>query len=188
MEQELFDVLDFILNRADERSLQAVEEALKRRNAQMKGPGGLGMGVGKMAQNMAQDLQQQLSIPMDGIRQNIRDFVVKMIKQQVPDIPPAQLDILLNEWVPDPNQQRASKSGKGLPPDVLYTMVKQFVLFSLQKMSAQEERNIRKEMPNWPELYWAKFPQAVQKLISAFLKGSIDEGAFWQAFEQLNRG
>lgn len=179
MKEKLYVILDFILNHADPKELQAIQEAVKRRTTQFKS----NKGTGNMPQRMAKNLENQMSIPMDGIRQSIRDFVVRMIKNQVPDIAPEHLEILLNEWVPDPHKAKSSTASK-FPKDVLFTMVNQFISFSLNKMPNHEEENLRREMPNWPELYWAKFPQQIQSLISTFLKGSMGEKEFWQALEQ----
>jgi hypothetical protein len=182
LEKNLFTIIDFILNRATEKELIAIKAALDRRT---KGKLSTGKSLSDMVTASTSKISEQMKIPMDQIRNSVKDMVVRLIKQNAPDITDQQLAILLDEWVPD-STKKSQKKQSGLPPDALLTMIKQFIAFSVGQMPKEEEATLRREMHDWPEKYWNAFPESIRLRISDFLKARIDEKEFWkQVYAQL---
>jgi hypothetical protein len=179
---ELVRVLDYILNRSDENTIEAVAAAVVRRKRDLAMFGSAGLPDPKAwAHKVAADINVNASL--EGIRQTVRNMVEEMLKREAPELGDEERKELLNAWVP---QRTTAARGEGdgggkvkqLPPDVLATMVHQFVSYSLGSMSASEESALRKELGAWPERYWESFPQVVRSLITEYLNGGLDEDTF----------
>jgi len=198
-EEELYPVIEYILNQATTEELKVVVAALKKRLAGSSGP--MGLDPGKMAKAMSDSINRQVDSSLQQIHENVRDFVAALIKEEAPDIPEEHLRELVDTWTPDPhgrinirshssedleggegvNESRESASaGSQLPRDVLFTMVKQFLTYSLGAMSIREQQQLHDDIPDWQETYWNRFPPRVRKLLSLILKGQIDEDTFWE--------
>ena len=169
--RELERVLDFILNRATEADLNAMEMAMKRR-----GKSGLdsiaALDFGKMAKEMVQGFGEQFGVGADAHAMT-RRLVTSMILERVPEISVEELELLLDEWVPGPNAVKRGKENK-LPPDAIYSMVNQFVDYSLGKMPQKELLELKKSMPDWTSRYWDIFSQDTKFMIKDLLDGKID--------------
>jgi putative lipoic acid-binding regulatory protein len=135
---------------------------------------------------MAEQLNSQLNIQgtIEGLKNSVKDYAIRIIKQQAPDLTDRQIEELTRAWIPEPaggrSQSRSSAAGQGsaLPVNVLASMVDQFVSFSLGRMEDEEDKALRREMGPWPDKYWKSFPQVVRLLIKDFLNGVIEEGEF----------
>ena len=195
---ELVRVLDFILNRSDENTIEAVAAAVVRRKRDLAMFG----GPHKMPdpKRMAQELSGQINIgaTIDGLKESVLDMAVRIIKQEAPELTDDQVAELTRAWIPgagngatrgDPGNGAAipsrrntgtgaSGAGKKMPPDLLGAMVGQFISYSLGRMSPAEDEGLRAEMGAWPERYWKAFPQVVQLIITDFLNGEMTEGEF----------
>ncbi|MDR2403743.1 MAG: hypothetical protein LBD78_06900 [Spirochaetaceae bacterium] len=175
-EPELVRVMDYILNRCNERDIEAVAAAVvkRRRNLVMFG------GVKNMPdpQRLARDLSAQLNIEagMEGVRKSIQEMAVRIIKQEAPELTDAQVAELTRAWVPPARDGAAG--GNSPPRNLLESMIEQFVAFSTGRMSPEEDKSLRDEMGAWPDRYWKAFPPVVRLIITDFLKGGIAEGEF----------
>lgn len=179
-EEELYGVVDFILNKASTSEVEVIVAALKKRLAGTKGP--MGLDPGKMAESVSDVINEQIGSSMEQIYENIRGYMRELIKREAPDIPEEHLRELIDTWTPNPRGETSApdrQQKSGLPPDVLLTMVKQFISYSLGAMSIREQQRLREEIPDWQETYWQRFPGGVKKLLSLLLKGKIDEKSFW---------
>ncbi|QQO09310.1 hypothetical protein [Breznakiella homolactica] len=178
-DQELVQVLDYILNRCDEASIEVVAEAVTRRRRDIAMFGSRGLPDPKQ---WAQGLSAQVNIgaTIDGLRDTIRDMAVRIIRQEAPELTDEQVDALTGAWVPSSAQ--ASGDGESrknsLPREVLTGMIEQFVVFSQGRMGESEDRKLREEMGSWPERYWNAFPQVIQLIITDYLNGEIGEAEF----------
>jgi len=185
--EELVHVVEFILNRADPEALEAVRLALDRRTGGadrrftgpmggtgMKSPHGNVMDVEGIAKKYAQELQDSIDIDIPGMS---RRLVRNMIRTHEPQIPDEHLDELVDHFVPDPNKPNG---GAILPGDLIRTMVKQFVDYSVGRMNDRELKELKAASPDWVEKYWAAFPDNVRIAISEMLRGQIGEKEFWQ--------
>lgn len=178
-ERRLVQAIDFILNHADDDELAVIVAALKRRSE------AYAQGSPKsMADSMARNISDQVSYSVDGIRDMVRGFVSDMIRKEAPDIPDEHVDALLKEWVPKPGERKAERQPE-LPKDVLLTMIRQFLEYSSESMSPTERVKLEEEIPGWQETYWARFPEAVRRLLADYLEGRIDAERCWTDIHRL---
>ena len=181
---ELVRTLDYILNRCDEKSIAAVAAAVVRRRKELTMYGGVSVpNPGRLAK----ELSSQINIDgaIEGLRQNIRDYAIRIIKQEAPELTEGQIDELTRAWIPgtggsssDSALSGNGQDGKSLPRNLLASMIDQFVSFSMGRMEEEEDMALRKELGPWPDKYWKSFPQVIRLLITDFLKGEMDEADF----------
>ena len=67
---------------------------------------------------------------------------------------------------------------QGIPADLLYEMVMQFVSYSLEEMPLDIQRSLNAAMHNWIDAYWRRFPTVIKQEIKAFLNGETTSGEF----------
>ncbi|MFQ3547226.1 MAG: hypothetical protein SNJ56_02725 [Termitinemataceae bacterium] len=175
---ELVRVLDYILNRSDENTIEVIAAAVVRRKRDLSLFGASGLPDPKTwAHRVAADLNIQGSL--EGIRQTVRNMAIEIIKREAPELDDAELAELLNAWVPDPTASSDhNQSRKRLPPEVLFTMVTQFVSYARGTMNPAEEQDLRQDLGAWPDRYWDAFPPVIRSLITEFLKGNLGEDEF----------
>jgi hypothetical protein len=172
--RELARVLDYILNRCDERSIDVVAEAVVRRRRELTMFGGSANLPDP--RRLAADVSSQINIGagIEGLRESIREMAVRILKQEAPELDDGQIDALVGTWVPGGGEGPGSK----VPPDMLKSMIDQFVSFSRGTMNRAEEKGLRDEMGAWPDRYWKAFPQVIRLVIRDYLKGEMGEGEF----------
>ena len=181
--EELVRALDYILNRCNERDIDAIAAAIVRRRKDISMFGS--MPAIPNARALAEQLNSQLNIQgsIDGLKNSVRDYVVRIIKQQAPELSDRQIEELTRSWVPEsapsgrPRSQTAGQESS-LPVNVLASMVDQFVSFSMGRMEEEEDKALRREIGPWPDKYWKAFPQVIRLLITDFIKGEISESDF----------
>jgi hypothetical protein len=187
-EQKLYNIIDFILNRAENSELEVIRAALRKREGGDPSDDGsgatFGQNIGKMASDMAAQVSGQVGASEEQIRNTVRGFVKDMIQREAPELREAQVADLLDEWVPGMGgktrrKQPPAAKGKGLPSDVLLTMIGHFVAYSTGAMSVAEENSLSKAMPEWHRRYWENFSPVTRKLIKLFIKGITGEKDFW---------
>ena len=179
--QELVKALDYILNRCNERDIEAVAAAVIRRRKDIAMYGS--MPVAPDPHRFAEELTSQLGIgdTIEGLKTSVRDYAIRIIRQQAPELTDAQIDDLTRAWIPEkpnPGKKSGASALGGVPKDILASMIDQFVSFSLGRMEEEDDRALRAEMGPWPDKYWKSFPQVVRLQITDFLKGEIDESEF----------
>lgn len=183
---ELVRVLDYILNRSDENTIEAIAAAVVRRKRDLALFGSAGLPDPKTwAHKVAADINVNASL--DGIRTTVRNMVSEMLQREAPELNDEEREELLNSWVPletagpgNMGGKRGRTAGKTVPPDVLAAMVHQFVAYSMGTLPAKEDAALRKELGSWPERYWESFPQLIRSLIIDYIDGTIDDGEFSQ--------
>jgi len=182
--QELVRTLDYILNRCNERDIEAVAAAIIRRRKDIAMFGS--MPVAPDPGSLAKELTAQLNIDgnIEGLKNSVRDYAIRIIKQQAPELTDEQIEELTRSWIPQ-KASGAKSMGKqkggldeSIPRDILASMVDQFVSFSLGRMEEEEDNALRREMGPWPDKYWNAFPNVIRLLIKDFLKGEVDEAGF----------
>ena len=186
--QELVRVLDFILNRCNEREIEAVAAAVVRRRRDIAMFGS--MPVAPDPHHLAEELSSQLNIEgnIESLKNSVRDYAIRIIRQTAPELTDKQIEELTRAWIPGAKASGAksssglaadgSLSGQSIPQDLLASMIDQFVSFSLGRMEEEEDKALRSEMGPWPDKYWKSFPQVIRLLITDFLKGEMDETDF----------
>ena len=179
---ELVQVMDYILNRCDEVSIDVVAAAVARRQQELAMYGG-SIDIPnpqRMAKEISGKINAGIGVSVDGLKKSIRDMTVRIIRQQAPELSDEQVEELTKAWVPD-NAGSAGNSGEqsaSPPRDMLVSMIEQFVSFSRGTMSKTEDNTLRAEMGSWPERYWKTFPQVIRLIITDFLKDRITEEEF----------
>jgi len=178
--EELLQTLDFILNRCSEQDIEAVAAAVVRRRKDIALSGGTSI---PSPHNFAKELSAQLNIEgsIETLKNSVREYAIRIIKQQAPELTEQQIEELTRSWVPDVTGSPADSktSSRGIPHEVLTGMIDQFVAFSLGRMEEEEDHALRKEMGPWPDKYWKAFPQVVRLLLTDFIKGEITEKDFY---------
>jgi len=183
--QELVKTLDYILNRCNERDIEAIAAAVIRRRRDIALFGS--MPVAPDPRRLAEELNSQLNIEgtIEGLKNSVRDYAIRIIKQQAPELTERQIEELTRAWIPEAKSAGSGKKSgadspqeNALPRNVLASMVDQFVSFSLGRMEEEEDKALRKEMGPWPDKYWKAFPQVVRLIITDFLKGEMGESDF----------
>lgn len=163
-------ILDNFLSSASPEEVAEFQKLLEKSKKTLGNPG---LNVRGMAGSIATDLRQRLGLTGQKVSVMAREIVRDMILQNNPYIPEQDLNILLNKWAPD-----RSKKWKNVPSDFFMTMISQFVRYGKGKMSENE----RNDFPEgWTDKYWAFFPEEIQRLISAHLKGQIGSDDFWNS-------
>jgi hypothetical protein len=180
---ELVQALDYILNRSNEGDIEVIAAAVVRRRRELTLYGGMPNipDPGRLAKELSSQLNIEGSI--EGLKQSVRDYAIRIIRQEAPELTDGQIEELTRAWIPGPagGHQNSGVPGgreKSLPRDLLASMIDQFVSFSLGRMEEEEDKALRKEMGPWPDKYWKSFPQVIRLLITDFLKGEMDEGDF----------
>lgn len=176
---ELVRTLDYILNRCDEKSIEAVAAAVVRRRRELTMFGGTGSipDPGRMAKELSSQIDMKGA--MEGMRKSIQDYAVRIIRQEAPELTDGQIEELTRSWIPEsPGGNPGSAGRSGLSRSLLASMIEQFVSFSLGEMEPEEDTALRSEMGPWPDKYWKSFPQVIRLLITDYLKGEIKESDF----------
>lgn len=159
-DEAIYHIVDYLLNEASESELDAVEEALRRRR--QRGP------LESMNfQEMARKATSQFQMNMPDFQGITRGLVRNLILQHEPGISSQELEVLLDHYVPSPEKERArdSEREKEIPAEILQSMIRQFVSYSLGRMSDAEEKQLRDAMPDWPGQYWNAFSQETRTFI-----------------------
>ena len=183
--QELVRTLDFILNRCNEREIEAVAAAVIRRRRDFAMFGG--MPAVPDPRRMAEEITAQFNVEesIETLKKSVKDYAVRIIKKQAPELTDNQIEELTRSWLPgersSPGNGKPAKGSspeQSIPQDLLVSMIDQFVSFSLGRMEEEGDNALRREMGPWPDKYWKAFPQVIRLLITDFLKGEMSETDF----------
>ena len=176
---ELFSIVDLILNNSNDGDIDVIMEAIKRRAKGRNSGTFRGINPERLAKESAAVLNSKMSYSVDGIRKMIQDFAVGIIQKEAPELDDSQIKDLLDSWIPDPSQKKTNKNQVHLPSDVLLTMIRQLLAFSVGTMSASEQTELYNNIPDWQKSYWSRLPDGIRDILTLFLKGSIDEETCW---------
>jgi hypothetical protein len=175
----LLQALDYILNKSDEATIEALSEAVVRRRRDLSLFDTLGNlpDPQRMTKEITKRINSGISGGIEGMKKSVQDMIVKILKEHAPELNDDQVDELCRAWLPDGTGAKKS-AGSGIPPDILLSMIEQFVSFSHGEMKASVDKNLRDEMGAWPERYWNNFPPVVRQIITDYLKDKISEKDF----------
>ena len=184
-----FFALDYILNKANMREIEALAAALERRQGQLDGAinPAIPFTPEQAAKKMSESIYASIDASMDGVRHTFRDYAADLLQKEAPELSKEQITGLVDSWIPQSSGKRGknrrvslAKNGsvQGIPADLLYEMVIQFVSYSLGEMPVETQRSLTAAMHNWTESYWRRFPAGIKQEIKAFLNGEITSGEF----------
>ena len=185
-ERELLAAVDYILNRAGEKEIEVITAALERKKNEASAASPLAaINPENMAKQMSESINKSIQASLEGVRHTFRDFAADMLLKEAPELSEDQMKALIDSWIPEQGSydgkiKSIAKNGKvdGVPADVLYGMVLQFVSYSIGEMSAKENDELKTAMGNWTEKYWSRFPMRVKEEIKSFINGEITSGEF----------
>jgi hypothetical protein len=174
----LLQALNYILNRSNEASIEALAEAVVRRRRDLTVFNSIGNipDPQKMAEEITQKINTGLGSGIEGMRRSVQEMIIKILKEHAPELNEKQINELCQAWLPDHGIE-AKKEG-ALPGDVLLSMIEQFVSFSNGEMKESVDKNLREEMGAWPQRYWNAFPPVVRQIITDYLKDKISSKDF----------
>jgi len=167
----LLQALDYILNQSDETSLDVLAEAVVRRRRNITVFSAIGdiPDPGKMAKQLSAELGGNTEKIINGMRSSIQEMILRIIRENAPELTDKQVEDLCDAWLPGKEKKSP------LPPDVLLSMIEQFVSFSNGTMNEKVDKGLREEIGAWPERYWNAFPPVVRQIITDYLKDKITE-------------
>ena len=188
-DRDFLFALDYILNRATVREIDAFAAAIERRQGQIDGVinGSIPFTPEDAAKKMSESIYASIDASIDGVRHTFRDYAADILQKEAPELSKDQIISLVDSWIPQSSSQRGknrraslAKNGsvQGVPADLLYEMVIQFVSYSLGEMAVETQRSLTAAMHNWTESYWRRFPAGIKQEIKAFLNGKITSGEF----------
>ena len=169
-------IITFILYEADAKALLLIGNAIESRKKTINMKSN---SQELIARKTANNITNQLS-SLVNIKEVTREMVRNMILKFSPDITKDHLDLLTDMWTPSTNSQKSSEIEKNLPREVILTMVKQFLSYSLGMMSIEEQQTLPE---NWSKRYWQAFSLTTQELIKRFINGEIEVDYFWEALQ-----
>jgi len=187
-EEPLYSVIEFILNRASSEELEVIAEAVKRRQSPGKGLGGI--SPRGMAENVAEKVKQQLGGMLD-VHAISRQIVTDLIRQKEPNISDRELEVLLDNWLPGtartrgqetqpdgPPEQGEAAYPEQMAPDVLITMISQYVSARQGTLSREEKDRLPGD---WQSRLWSSFPDEIRGRIREHLNGRLTDVEFWDS-------
>lgn len=101
-------VLDYVLNDAGLREIDALEAAVERRRKDLTASSGIiSLDPARAAREMSGAVQKSIDGSMESIRATFRNFAVDLIRKEAPELSEAQMAELVDSWIPD----RATRPG-----------------------------------------------------------------------------
>jgi len=176
----LLQALDYILNKSDGASIEALAEAVNRRKRDLT----LFNSVGnipdpqRLTKEITEKITEGVGGSLEGMKKSVQDMIKKLLKEHAPELNESQINELCQAWLPDRIGKKNSSGGSELPPDVLLSMIEQFVSFSHGEMKPSVDKSLRDEMGAWPERYWNNFPPVIRQIITDYLKNKTTEKDF----------
>jgi hypothetical protein len=171
---ELKWAVDYISRRMSPGEIELVKGAIERRVERETAPSLKPSGQNHGASDIINSLQKQMEGIADSVRKTARMAAADLILTSVPDIPDEHLNVLLDEWVPVSDTY---KMGDRVPPEMMYSMVDQFVAYSLGKIP---EEDLNDFPQGWATKYWDVFPEYIKRFTGLFLLGKIEGDLFWK--------
>jgi len=174
----LVQALDYILNKSDTASIEVLAEAVVRRRRDLM----IFDTVGNIPdpQRMSKEITEKINAGISGgvetMKKSVQEMILKILKEHAPELNEKQRDELCKAWMPDKIGKNSPVSA--LPPDVLLSMIEQFVAFSHGEMKESVDKSLRDEMGAWPERYWNSFPPVVRQIVTEYLKNKITDKDF----------
>jgi len=171
---QLVQALDFILNKSDESSIEALAEAVIRRRRELQAFGAFtSIDPHSMAKAITEQINTGIAGSVENLKASVRDMAVRIIKENAPELSGEQVEELCRAWIP-----KSQTEEKSIPGGILLSMIRQFVSFSRGGMKESVDKALRDEMGSWPQRYWSAFPPVIRSIISDFLKEKISEDDF----------
>ena len=177
----LVQALDYILNRCDDAAIEVIAEAVvrRRRNIHISNVIGDMPNPERLAKEITTKINEGVGGGIEGMRRSIQEMIIRIIREHAPELNEKQINELCQAWLPDRISADNSEDKGAVPPEMLLSMIDQFVSFSHGTMKKSTDDELRSEMGAWPERYWKAFPPVVRGLITDYLKNKTTEKEFY---------
>jgi len=171
----LLQALDYILNQSDSSTIELLAEAVVRRRRNMSIFNAMGEmpDPEQLAAEITSKINEGIGSGIEGMRNSIREMIIKILREHAPELNEKQIDELSEAWLPGSGGKKSA-----MPPDLLLSMIEQFISFSHGTMKKSDDEALRAEMGAWPQRYWNSFPPVIRKIITDYLKDKITEKDF----------
>ena len=85
--------LDYILNKANLREIEAFAAAVERRQGQLQGAinGSIPFTPEEAAQKMSESIYASIDASMDGVRHTFRDYAADILQKEAPELSKEQI-------------------------------------------------------------------------------------------------
>lgn len=189
MQSTLEYCVDFILNQCTGKELDVVIAAVERRKKSLSGE--FSFDMEKSSKKISDEINASIQKGMDGMTRSLREFSEELIAKESPELSPEQVSALAAKWIPsvsfDGSIKSLAKDGKvdGVPADLMYSMVLQFVDYGTGKMSQEKNTELQSSLGNWQEKYWKRFPTKMRETVKTFFDGKTTFGEFNKNIKQL---
>jgi len=182
-------IVDFILNKADPGEFEVISKACERRRSDIGKYAGLGgLNPGALAEKMAASVQAGVTSSVDGLRNTVREYVARMVRQKEPSASDEDIEAMLDQVLPDRSDDavgsgpdRGDAAGADLPPEAMAIMVRDFCDYSLGMMPPSKQQELWEGISEWQDLYWKSFSPEIKAFVKARLEGRLGEEGFWSA-------
>lgn len=191
---ELQAVVDYVLNKASPGEFEVIVKACERRRHDMGKFAGLGgLNPGALAEKMAASVQNGLLSSTSGLRDSVREYVARLVRQKEPGASDEQIENLLDQVLPDRSSTANAEGVAGghhelrhdlsdeLPSEALVLMVRDFCDYSQGLMPPSKQQELWEGIPQWQDQYWKVFSPELKAFIKARLENRLQEEAFWSA-------
>ncbi|MDR0301876.1 MAG: hypothetical protein LBI04_06145 [Treponema sp.] len=110
---ELVKALDYILNHSNEASIEVLAQAIvrRRRDLTIFSATGSTPDPRRMASEITEQINKGVGGGIETMRKSIREMIVRIIRENAPELTDKQVDELCQAWLPD----RSSASKKSQP-------------------------------------------------------------------------
>ncbi|MEL3909000.1 MAG: hypothetical protein P1P64_08350 [Treponemataceae bacterium] len=189
MQNALEYCVDFILNQCTGKELDVIIATVERRKKSLSGE--FSFNLEESSKKISDEINASIQKSMDGVTKSLRDFSEGLIANESPDLTPEQVSALAAKWIPDisfdGSVKSLAKDGKvdGIPVDLMYNMVLQFVDYGIGKMSQEKNTELKSSLGSWQEKYWKRFPTKMRETIKTFFDGKTTFGEFNKTIKQL---
>lgn len=181
--------VDFILNTCSAKDLDLIIAAVERKKKRLSGE--ISFDPEAASKRISEQIMTSIQKGMDGMSESLKSFSADLIAKEAPELSKEQAASLIENWIPDMSfdgsVKSIAKSGKvnGIPSELLYEMVLQFVSFGIGEMSKESEAALKNEMGDWQAKYWKKFPKKIKESIKVFFDGKTTYGEFIKTLKSL---
>lgn len=160
-------LLDF-LNNASAEERREFMSLLKTRHEKKSSPTNAQDFAGKISRQ----IRSQIGFTEENVRNTAIELIIRLARQHQPNITETELDALVAHMVP----------GARIPPDLLKSMVMNYVLFMSGRMSEEESAGFPQ---GWQERFWRTFPKEIKNAISDFLAQRTTPKEFWRRIKRI---
>jgi hypothetical protein len=167
--------IDDFFATASEEELLELQTLLEKKKSGNKILGKI--DVNSIANKFSTEIKERMGLTTEQINRTARSAVRQMMYQYDPNIPEEQINVLLDQWVPDRNSKKFKVS-----PDIMRTMISQFVAYGRGELT---DDHLKSFPEGWAKKYWSNFPVSIQKIVDAYIKDRINRNDFWEAVEEI---